>query len=392
MDISRDRALRFVVLLGAVSLFADITYEGARSIAGPFLAVLGASGAVVGIVAGLGELTGYGLRLVSGWIGDRSRRYWALTVIGYTINLGAVPLLALAGRWELAAGFLVAERVGKAVRTPARDAMLSYAAGRLGAGRAFGLHEALDQVGAVAGPVIVAAVLHWHGSFRAAFVILLIPAGLAMTVLLVARALYPRPRDLEPTAPVLRSAGLPGPYWLYLAAAGLMAAGYLDFAIIAYHFERTAVVSRQWIPLFYAAAMGTDAGAALLLGHLYDRIGMSALVVVSLTSSSLAPLTLLGDLGLALLGMLLWGAGMGAQESVMRAAVAEIVPPERRGSAYGWFNAGYGAAWFLGSAALGALYDVSLTALIALSVAAELVSGLLFLTACKRMGPRRPVV
>ncbi len=392
MDISRDRALRFVVLLGAVSLFADITYEGARSIAGPFLAVLGASGAVVGIVAGLGELTGYGLRLVSGWIGDRSRRYWALTVIGYTINLGAVPLLALAGRWELAAGFLVAERVGKAVRTPARDAMLSYAAGRLGAGRAFGLHEALDQVGAVAGPVIVAAVLHWHGSFRAAFVILLIPAGLAMTVLLVARALYPRARDLEPTTPVLRSAGLPGPYWLYLAAAGLMAAGYLDFAIIAYHFERTAVVSRQWIPLFYAAAMGTDAGAALLLGHLYDRIGMSALVVVSLTSSSLAPLTLLGDLGLALLGMLLWGAGMGAQESVMRAAVAEIVPPERRGSAYGWFNAGYGAAWFLGSAALGALYDVSLTALIALSVAAELVSGLLFLTACKRMGPRRPVV
>ena len=384
-DIPRKKALGFVVFLGVVSLFADMTYEGARSIAGPFLATLGASGTIVGIVAGFGELVGYGLRLVSGLISDRTKRYWTITVFGYVVNLTAVPLLALAGRWEMAAALLIAERVGKAIRTPARDAMLSHATSRLGAGWAFGLHEALDQMGAVAGPLIVAAVLHARGSYRAGFAVLLIPALMAIAVLLVARALYPRPRDLEPTAPALESSGFPRAYWLYLAAVGLVAAGYVDFPLIAYHFQRTAVVSQNWIPVFYAVAMGVDAVAALVFGHLFDRIGISALVAVSLISSLFAPLTFLGDFRVALLGMALWGVGMGAQESVMRAAVAGMVSPDRRGSAYGFFNAGYGVAWFLGSALLGVLYDVSLPVLIAFSVATQLASVPIFLVAKKHM-------
>jgi len=384
-DIPRRKALGFVVLLGVVSLLADTTYEGARSIAGPFLAMLGASGTVVGIVAGFGELVGYGLRLVSGFISDRTRRYWAVTVFGYVVNLAAVPLLALAGRWELAAALLIAERVGKAIRTPARDAMLSHATSRLGAGWAFGLHEALDQTGAVAGPLIVAAVLHTRNSYRTGFAVLLIPALMAIAVLLVARALYPRPRDLEPTAPPLESSGFPGAYWLYLGAVGLVAAGYVDFPLIAYHFERTAVVSRNWIPVFYAVAMGMDAIAALVFGHLYDRIGISALVAVSLISSLFAPLAFLGGFRVALVGMALWGIGMGAQESVMRAVVAKMVPADRRGSAYGLFNAGYGLAWFLGSALLGMLYDVSLPGLIAFSVVAQIASVPLFVITKRHM-------
>jgi len=377
-EMLRTKALRFVVLLGVVSLLADATYEGARSVAGPFLATLGASGTAVGVIAGAGELIGYGLRLVSGLLSDRTRRYWTITVLGYAVNLGAVPLLALAGRWEIAAGLLIAERVGKAIRTPARDAMLSHATRRLGAGWAFGLHEALDQVGAVAGPLIVAAVLQFRGSYREGFAVLLVPALAAIAVLLAARALYPRPRDLEPAAAALEPAGFPRAYWVYLAAVALVAAGYADFPLIAYHFEHAAVVPKVWIPLFYAVAMGVDAVAALIFGRCFDRFGVSVLAAIALLSSLFAPLTFLGGFSAALAGMALWGAGMGAQESVMRAAVARMVSRDRRGAAYGFFNAGYGVAWFAGSALLGALYDFSLTGLVVFSVAAQLLSVPLF--------------
>ncbi len=383
-SLSRTTAIRFVVLLGLVSLFADITYEGARSIAGPYLALLGASGTVVGIVAGFGELIGYGLRLVSGYLSDRTRRYWVLTLVGYAINLLAVPLLALAGRWEVAAALMIAERLGKALRTPARDAMLSYATKETGRGWGFGLHEAMDQIGAVTGPVIVSVVLAARNNYPAAFAVLAIPAVLALATLLTARWLYPRPQDLEPTAPELKTAGFPRAYWIYLAAVALVAAGYADFPLIAYHFGKTSSVPATWIPLLYAVAMGVDALAALLFGRWFDRVGIRILMAVALISAFFAPLVFLGGFTLALVGMALWGIGMGAQESILRAAVAGMVGRDRRGSAYGIFNTGYGVFWFLGSALMGVLYDVSLPALIAFSVAAQLASIPLFYWVSKR--------
>jgi MFS family permease len=372
--ISNKTALKFVILLGVVSLFADMTYEGARSITGPFLAVLGASGTIVGIVAGFGELIGYGLRLVSGYISDRTGKYWTVTLIGYFINLLAVPLLALAGRWDIAALLMIAERMGKAIRNPSRDAMLSHATQRIGRGWGFGLHEAMDQIGAILGPLIVAGVLYLSDGYRMSFAILLVPALVALAVLLVARALYPRPRDLEVASVELKTKGFSRIFWLYLAAVSLIAAGYVDFPLISYHFEKLSIVSKVWIPGFYAVAMGVDALSALYFGRLFDRIGLSILIVVSFLSSFFAPLVFLGGFNLALLGMALWGIGMGAQESIMRAAIAEMVPMDKRSTAYGIFNAGFGLFWFLGSALMGILYDVSIPALILFSVVMQLAS------------------
>jgi MFS family permease len=376
--ISSKTALKFVILLGVVSLFADMTYEGARSITGPFLAVLGASGAVVGVVSGFGELIGYGLRLVSGYISDRTGKYWAVTLFGYFINLLAVPLLALAGRWEVAAVLMVAERMGKGIRNPSRDAMLSHATQRIGRGWGFGLHEAMDQIGAILGPLIVAGVLYLQSGYRTSFAILLIPAVLALVVLLVARALYPRPGDLEAASGELKTKGFPRIFWLYLAAVSFIAAGYVDFPLISYHFEKVSIVTKAWIPVFYAVAMGVDALAALFFGRLFDRVGLSILIVVSLLSSFFAPLVFLGGFYLALLGMALWGVGMGAQESIMRAAIAEMVPMDKRSTAYGIFNAGFGFFWFLGSGLMGVLYDVSVPSLILFSVVMQLASVPLF--------------
>jgi len=384
-DASGKRAFKFIILLGVVSLLADMTYEGARSITGPYLALLGATGTAVGIVAGFGELIGYALRLVSGYISDRTGKYWLITILGYTVNLIAVPLLALAGRWEIAAVLMITERIGKAIRTPSRDAMLSHATKEIGRGWGFGLHEAMDQIGAMLGPLIVALVLYLKGGYRAGFGILLIPALLALTVLLIARYLYPKPRDMESASVTLDTKGFPTVFWIYLVAVALVAAGYADFPLIAYHFKKVAIASDNWIPVFYAIAMGIDALAALLFGRLFDRKGMSVLAFAVLVSLFFAPLVFLGGFYSTLLGMALWGIGMGAQESIMRAGIAEMISAGKRGSAYGVFNAGYGLFWFLGSALMGIFYDKSIPMLIIFSVMAQLLSIPFFMIAKKRL-------
>ncbi len=384
-DISQNSALKFVVLLGFISLFGDITYEGARSITGPYLATLGASATVVGFVAGLGELIGYGLRLVSGYLADRTKRYWLITIVGYCINLLAVPALALTGHWPTAAALMVMERFGKAVRTPARDAMLSHAGQSMGMGWGFGLHEAMDQIGAMLGPLIIAAVLYYHGSYRTGFAILAIPAFLALMVLAVAYRLYPRPHDLEQKFHKIEAKGNPQAFWFYLAGAALIAAGYADFPLIAYHFQKAAVLSMVWIPLAYAVAMGIDGLMAPVLGWLYDRFGFITLMFITVISAFFAPLVFFGGSKLALLGVVIWAVGMGSQGSLMRAVVGNMIPIDKRASAYGVFNAFYGLFWFLGSVTMGMLYDKSIMALVIFSVVLQLLALPLFIKVMQKL-------
>jgi len=368
----RNRAFRFIVLLGLVSLFADMAYEGARAISGPFLGALGASGAAVGTVAGLGELFGYLLRLGAGYLADRTRRYWPLTIVGYALNLLSVPALALASRWEVAGGLILAERTGKAIRTPARDAMLSHAARLTGVGRGFGLHEALDQVGAITGPLLVSGLLAVGGDYQVAFGALLLPALAALSLLMTARLAFPRPQELEPQRLDFKPQGLPSAFWVYMLAVGLLAAGYADFALVGYHLGRSEKMPPEMVAILYGLAMGADAAAALLFGYLFDRLGLGVLTWSSALAAPFAPLIFGLGGPFILPGVLLWGVGLGAQESVMRAAVAQLAPAEQRGTAYGLLNAGYGLMWLAGSALMGLLYDVSLSWLIAFSVATQL--------------------
>ena len=371
---ARKRAILFIVLMGVVSLFADMTYEGARSITGQYLAILGASGAVVGLVAGFGEFIGYGFRLVSGYYSDKTGRYWLFTFIGFFINLLAVPLLALAGNWSLAASLIIAERFGKAIRSPSRDAMLSYATKQTGRGWGFGLHEALDQVGAIFGPLLVSAVLYYSGSYQMSFAMLLIPALLALCVLVVARIAMRCPQDLEIETPKLQAKGFSRRFWLYIGAVSCIAAGYVDFPLIAYYFKQTERVSDAWMPLFFSIAMAFDGISALICGRMYDRLGISVLIGVTIMASLFAPLVFLDGFYFALAGMILWGVGLGAQESIMRAVVADLVSTNKRGTGYGFLNIAFGFSWFLGSALMGFLYDIHLGLLVAFSLVAQLVS------------------
>lgn len=355
----RSAAVRFIILVGIVSLFADMTYEGARGITGPYLGALGASATIVGIVSGLGELVGYAARLLSGWLGDRTQRYWAITITGYVINLLAVPLLSLTSRWEAAALLIVAERMGRAIRSPARDAMLSHAAAQTGLGWGFGLHEALDQTGAIVGPLLVSAVLYLQYGYQDAFAVLFVPAVISICLVVSAMFVFPRPRDFELTPPALEVVGFARPYWLYMAGVALIGAGYADFALISYHFGRVSVVAAPVIPLLYAVAMASSGAAALFLGKLFDRYGMIVVVAATSAAAMASPLVFLGGAPEVIVGIVLWGIGMATQESIMRAVIAGMSSPDRRATAFGILNAVFGVAWFVGSVLLGVVYDWS---------------------------------
>ncbi len=379
-DILRNNALKFIVIIGVVDLFADMTYEGSRSITGPFLAILGASSFVVGFVAGFGELLGYVIQFFSGYLTDRVSTYWGILIGGYMINLLAVPLLALAGSWEMAAALIITERMGRGIRLPSRDVMLSYATSQMGHGWGFALHNALDQTGAVIGPLIVAVILYMRGSYQMAFAFLLLPAILALIVLVISRFLYPYPSNLEVKVPQLSAKGFNKAYWLYIIAIALIAAGFADFALIAYHFQKTGLVSPALIPIFYAVAMGVDAIAALLFGKLFDKVGIPIMILVAILSALFAPLVFLGGFYYAFLGMILWGVSMGSQESIMRSSIAVMTSVEIRGRAYGVLNTAYGVSWFAGSVLMGYLYGISILYLVIFSVVIQLVSVPFFIS------------
>ena len=377
LSIFTKSAYHFVLLIGLVSLFSDLTYEGARSIIGPYLGILGASAAAVGFVAGLGEFLGYALRLLSGYLTDKFQRYWVLVFIGYPVNLFAVAALALVGRWELAAVLVVVERMGKAIRTPARDAMLSHATQLTGRGWGFGLHEAMDQIGAVLGPLLIWGILSWKSNYRIGFASLFFPAVVAVSILGVARFLFPRPRAFETFRVPLHTQGLPRRYWFYILATVFVALGYADFPLIAFHVQQKKLLAPAIVPLLYALAMGVDAVAALLAGRWYDKIGSTVLIVSVGLAAFFAPLVFLTSGKWIWLGMMLWGAGMGVQESVLRALIADLVPPHRRGTGYGIFNTFFGFSWFLGSTLMGFLYQISLFWLVTFSVLIQWIAAIL---------------
>jgi MFS family permease len=376
--------LRFVLIFGVVSAFGDVVYEGARSIVGPYLATYGATAALVGVVTGAGEAVGLVLRLLTGRMSDRTGRHWAISIVGYAITFVSVPLLAVGGPLWFACGLVIGERFGKAVRTPARDTMLAEAGADLGRGRVFAIHEAIDQSGALVGPLIVAALLATGHGYRTGFAVLAVPGVLALLTLTYLRHEVPKPEEYDPSAVVrqARSLSLHGfsrRYWQYAAFTAVTMSGFATFAVLAFHLQHRHIVSSAQIPVIYAVAMGVAALAALASGAIYDRVGLRGLVLLPVLGAVVPFLSFATSVVLVWLGAALWGALMGVHESTMRAAVADLVPRQRRGEGYGTFTAVYGLAWLIGASLIGVLYDVSIDAAIGFTVAVQALGLLLFL-------------
>jgi MFS family permease len=387
----KKSALAFIVAFGVVSFFADMAYEGMRGVSGPYLALLGASGAAVGAIAGGGELIGYLLRLVSGRFVERTQAYWATALAGYVIQMAAIPLLAFAGSWWAAAVFIVLERAGKAIRNPAANTMMSRAGDHIGQGWAFGLHEAMDQCGAMLGPLIAAFVLFQHHDYRLAFLWLGVPAVLTVLSVTVTALRYPYAGHVRAPERHEAGGGLGRAFWLYTASAALFAFGFADYSLAAFRFTKDAVFSAAAVPVLYAAAMGASGLGSLVFGRWFDRRGLIVLAPGILLAALAAPAMFLGTGVVAVIGTVLWGLALGVQDAIMSAGIANLVPESYRARAYGIFPAIYGTAWFAGSALIGALYDISRTGLVVVAVAAQLAAIVPLLSAVRlRSSPRAP--
>jgi MFS family permease len=383
---STSPAFTFVLLMGLVNLFGDVTYEGGGSINGQYLGSLGASAAAIGIIAGFGEFLGYSLRSASGYIADKTGRYWLVTFVGYAINALAVPAMALAGSWQVAAAFLVLERVGRAIRKPTVEAMLSYTTATLGKGWVYGLNTALDEIGATLGPLLVALILFLGGNYRAAYAILLISALLTLTALTVARISFPLPSRLEEgkTAP---ARGFTRAYSLYMLAGACFAAGLMSFELISYHLATIKLVDEPWIPMMLGFSTGCAVIASLVLGKLYDRVGMPVVFAAVFLSALFAPFAFHGSLTAAVIAMPLWGIGYATQDTLLKVLIAGVLPEGKRNTAFGLYYIGYGGGWLIGSVTTGLLYDQSHLALVVFVVAAQLASLPVFLIAKQQEQP-----
>jgi MFS family permease len=380
--------MRFIILMGVVSLFGDITYEGARSINGPFLATLGASAVAVGFVTGLGEFLGYVVRLLSGYLSDKTKSYWTFTIIGYTLVL-SVPLLGFANYWQTAALLIIMERFGKAVRCPSRDAILSYATKQVGRGWGFGLHEAMDQIGAVTGPLIFSLVFIFKGNYRQGFNILWIPALLTVFFVFFAKYKLPAPEKMEQAAESAGNEGAGGnrvspAFWLYIAFIFLTVTGYMSFQLMSYHFKVKSVVTDAQIPMLYALAMAVDAVVALLIGKTYDKIGLKSVAVIPFLTLPIAFLAFAKSMPAVICAVVLWGAVMGVHETIIRAAIADLAPMSHRGRIYGIFNTAYGLSMLMGGVIMGALYDISLSRVVLFTAVLQVASLPVLYVAVKR--------
>lgn len=374
-------ALAFIILMGIVSLFSDMTHEGAASILGAFLVLTGASATVIGFISGLGELAGYSLRIVFGYLADKTQRYWTLTIVGYIIDCVAIPLLALIPEngWIFACGLIVMQRIGKAIKKPAKNTLMSFAAVQFGPGKTFGLLEMLDQIGAFLGPVLVFLVLLLQRSsdtfsaYTLCFAILGIPAVITIVLLFSARHTFPEPEKFEPEPSGSKKFRLTRPYLLYIVGISFFAFGFVDYTLVTMHVYTGGFLTADLLPLLYAGAMLIDAVAALVFGWLYDKHGIKILIVSTLMSSLFAVFIFLGtSLPLIVLGVLLWGIGMGAQESILKAVVTTIVPKHIRSTGFGVFETSFGIFWFFGSWLMGFLYDIDPVWLVVVSVGAQL--------------------
>ncbi len=396
----------FIILFGIVSLFSDMTHEGASSIRGAYLSLLGASAATIGFISGLGELVGYSMRYVFGKLTDKSKQYWPMTIAGYVLDIIAVPALALVGEhgWIAACVLLVIQRMGKAIKKPAKDTIMSFAASQEGVGKSFGIQEVLDQIGAFIGPVLLYLVMLFKTEgttfeiYSTCFAVLAIPGAITLILLIVTRCKFPNPEHFEPEPKEYIPFKMKKEFILYIAGISLFAFGFIDYSIIIMHVSRTyshlasglsetsALVSTGSLPLLYAGAMLVDAVASLFFGMMYDKNGVKALVWSTVISAPFAVFVFAFDsVPMLLIGVALWGVGMGAQESILKAAVTSMVPKASRATGYGVFECSFGAFWFLGSWLMGVLYDVSIPAMIAVSVIAQLAAIPLYIGSSKLM-------
>lgn len=392
LDREMKKAFLIITLFGLISLFGDIIYEGARGVNGPYLKILGSNAALLGLIIGISEFIGYGLRFFSGYLSDKTKAHWFFLFLGYSLLI-SIPLLSLTGIWQIAAMLIVLERLGKGLRSPARDTLVSFATKKVGTGVGFGISEFFDQIGATTGPLIFSLFflskgvgersLHdYQSAYRIMFIPYLILIGIIVSVYFIYKGF-----NIENVERKIENEGLSKLFWLYSLFTFTTTFGFVNFALIGYHMKDSKIVSDNLIPLFYAVAMLVDAVFAIIIGKVYDNFkenskkedaGLNLLVVIPILTTFIIPLAFSLNYYFVLIAVIIWGIVMGAHETIMKAAIADITSIKKRGTGYGIFNLIYGLSFFLGSSFVGFLYDFSKGILITFLIISQVISIFLF--------------
>ena len=403
---NKKSAIILILLFGIISLLGDIIYEGARSVNGPYLNTLGANAAIVGFVVGIGELLGYAIRLFSGYFSDRAKAHWFFTILGYSL-LMAVPLLALSNYWQFAAVFIVLERIGKGLRSPARDTLVSHATKQVGTGFGFGISEFIDQIGATIGPLIFTFFFMYLGTaqktvadYQKGYSLLWLPFVMLIMVLFFTFFKYKTPSNLEEVKSKKQSTKISRVFWIYSFFTFVTTIGFINFAIVGYHLKASGIVADAQIPFLYAIAMIVDAIFGIFVGKMYDGLkikhkneqaGLLILLFIPILTAIILPMIFSLNLVMIFAAIFFWGIVMGSHETIMKAAIADLTSITKRGTGYGIFNVIYGLALFIGSVFAGYLYDISIALMIVALVCIELVSIIVFFVLKREIRNSNPV-
>jgi MFS family permease len=351
---------RAVWVLGLVSLLMDISSEMIHGLLPVFLvSVLGASTTMVGVIEGVGEGTASISKLFSGWLSDRLGRRKALTVAGYGLSALSKPLFALATSTSLVLAARFSDRIGKGIRGAPRDALIGDLVPAGSRGAAYGLRQALDTVGAFAGPLTAMALMATlNDDFRRVFWLALIPGLLSVLVLAIGIREPPR-RPTAPQAPVRIDdcRGLGRAYWVIVAVGALLTLARFSEAFLILRAQR-AGLPLALAPLVLVVMNVVYAGSAYPLGALSDRLdrrGLLALGFLTLVGADLM-LAWAPNLWIVLGGVAVWGLHLGMTQGVLAALVADACPAKLRATAFGVFNFASGVALLVASVLAGLLW------------------------------------
>jgi len=386
-------AMILIILFGIISLLGDIIYEGARSVNGPYLHILGANALIVGFVVGIAEFLGYIIRLVSGYFSDKTKAHWFFTIFGYGLLI-SVPILSFSNIWQVAAIFIILERIGKGLRSPARDTIVSYATKQVGTGLGFGISEFLDQIGAALGPLIFTflffSIKNVHktaNDYQQGYFLLWAPFIVLMIVLFISYLKVKNPELLEKKQEDQPSE-IPKTFWIYCVFSFFTTIGFINFAIVGYHLKSNELFSDAKIPLLYTFAMIVDAIFGIIVGRIYDKIklkfknensGLLVLIFIPVITALILPFVFSKNFLAIATGMFLWGIVMGSHETIMKSAIADLTSIKKRGTAYGIFNTIYGLALFFGTALSGFLYEISISVMIFTLMCLQVFAVMVFL-------------
>ncbi|MEW6088315.1 MAG: MFS transporter [bacterium] len=400
----KQTAIMLIILFGIISLFGDIIYEGARSVYGPFAKIIGMDIVLLGFITGMAEFLGYFIRFISGYLSDKTKAYWIFTIAGYGMII-SIPLLSMASVWQTVAILIICERLGKAVRSPAKDTILSSIVGPVGTGWGFALHEAMDQTGAIIGPLIFTGIflagtgaVKTISDYQMGFRLLWIPFIIVMIAVLLAFLKAPDPGKFEAKFDLQNPPGkLSKIFWLYAIFTFVTTLGFVSFVILGYHFKDKGIISDAQIPVFYSIAMGLDAVAALIIGRIYDRLkekynneraGTKILFIIPLFTLFIPFFGFMKNILFITIAVVLWGIVMGTHETIMKSTIADLTHFKKRGLGYGIFNMVYGLAVFFGSLLMGLLYKIHITLIIILVINVEIAALVIYFVLLKEAKER----